>query len=80
MTTSGIETRLQLRSLVSSSGELELSLTEVPVPQPGPDERAVVTASIPAGLMKAMAGRVDQSLPVGNEGAGVVAARRARST
>jgi NADPH2:quinone reductase len=32
----------------------------------------VVTASIPAGRMAAMAGRVDQSMPVGNEGAGVV--------
>ena len=32
----------------------------------------VVTASIPEKLMKAMAGRVDQSMPVGNEGAGVV--------
>ncbi len=108
MTSSAIETGLQLRSLVRSSGELELSLAEVPVPQPGPDEvlvrveatpinpsdlgllfgaadlstarqsgtaeRPVVTASIPAGLMKAMAGRVDQSLPVGNEGAGVVVA------
>jgi NADPH2:quinone reductase len=108
MTSSAIATGLQLRSLVGSSGELEISLAEVPVPQPGPDEviirveatpinpsdlgllfgaadlstarqsgtaeRPVVTASIPAGLMKAMAGRVDQSLPVGNEGAGVVVA------
>ena len=32
----------------------------------------VVTARIPDKLMKAMAGRIDQSLPVGNEGAGVV--------
>jgi NADPH2:quinone reductase len=40
--------------------------------QSGTDARPIVTASIPAGLMKAMAGRVDQSLPVGNEGAGVV--------
>jgi NADPH2:quinone reductase len=99
-------TALQLRSLVRSSGELELSLASVPVPEPAPDEvlirveaspmnpsdlgllfgaadmstarasgtadRPVVTATIPAKLMKAMAGRVDQSLPVGNEGAGVV--------
>ncbi len=40
--------------------------------QSGTDARPIVTASIPAGLMKAMAGRVDQSLPAGNEGAGVV--------
>ena len=32
----------------------------------------VVTATIPAGSMPAMAGRLDESLPVGNEGAGVV--------
>jgi NADPH2:quinone reductase len=32
----------------------------------------VVTASIPERFMPAMAGRLDQSLPVGNEGAGVV--------
>jgi NADPH2:quinone reductase len=101
-------TMLQLRSLIRASGELELSLAEVPVPQPGPDEvlvrvqatpmnpsdlgllfgtadmstakaagsaaRPVITASVPPKLMKAMAGRVDQSMPVGNEGAGVVVA------
>lgn len=32
----------------------------------------IVTASVPEHLMPAMAGRVDQSMPVGNEGAGVV--------
>lgn len=32
----------------------------------------VVTASVPPTFMRANAGRVDQSLPVGNEGAGVV--------
>ena len=100
------ETGLQLRSLVKSGGELELSLAEVPVGEPGPDEvvvrveaspinpsdlglllgaadvkaaraagsadRPVVTAPVPPAFMKAMAGRLDQSLPVGNEGAGVV--------
>ncbi len=34
----------------------------------------VVTASIPERLIKSMAGRLGQSLPVGNEGAGVVVA------
>jgi len=34
----------------------------------------VVTCQISAGAMKSMAGRLDQSLPVGNEGAGVVVA------
>jgi NADPH:quinone reductase-like Zn-dependent oxidoreductase len=100
------DTALQLRSLVKNSGELELSLARVPVPEPGPDEvlvrieatpinpsdlgllvgaadmstarasgdgdQAVVTATVPAPLMRAMAGRVDESMPVGNEGAGVV--------
>jgi NADPH:quinone reductase-like Zn-dependent oxidoreductase len=99
-------TGLQLRSLIKSSGELELSLARVPVGEPGPDEvvvrveaspinpsdlglllgaadpstaktagsgdDVVVTASVPAIAMKAMAGRLDESMPVGNEGAGVV--------
>jgi NADPH:quinone reductase-like Zn-dependent oxidoreductase len=34
----------------------------------------VVTATVPQPLMRAMAGRVDQSMPVGNEGAGTVVA------
>ena len=99
-------TSLQLRSLVRRSGELELSLVSVPIPEPAADEvlvrieaspinpsdlgllfgaadmstakysgtgvNSVVTASIPEKLMKAMAGRLDESMPVGNEGAGVV--------
>ena len=32
----------------------------------------VITAKVPEGAMKAMAGRLDESMPVGNEGAGVV--------
>ncbi len=101
-----IHTALQLRSLVRSSGELEVSLHDVPVPEPGADEvlvriqatpinpsdlgllfgaadmgtmqvsgtaaRPVLSARIPDKFMKAMAGRADQSLPVGNEGAGTV--------
>ncbi len=99
-------TGLQLRSLIKSSGELELSLVPVPTPEPGPDEvvlriegspinpsdlglllgpadlstakasgtaeRPVVTAAVPVGYLRAVAARVDESLPVGNEGAGVV--------
>ncbi len=99
---------LQLRSHVKSSGELELSLVEVDVPTPGPDDvivrveatpinpsdlglllgaadmgsakatgsadRPVVTAKVPAAGMRAMAPRIDQSMPVGNEGAGTVVA------
>jgi NADPH:quinone reductase-like Zn-dependent oxidoreductase len=38
----------------------------------GPADRPVVTARIAPAVMQAMAGRVEQSLPVGNEGAGVV--------
>jgi NADPH:quinone reductase-like Zn-dependent oxidoreductase len=100
------KTGLELRSLIKKSGELELSLASVPVPEPGPDEilvrveaspinpsdlgllvgaadmstaktsgtggAAVVTAKVADGAMKAMAGRLDESMPVGNEGAGVV--------
>jgi NADPH:quinone reductase-like Zn-dependent oxidoreductase len=100
------KTGLQLRSLIKSSGELEISLVDVPTPEPGPDEvvvrveaspinpsdlgllvgaadmttaRAsgtkdlpVITAKVPEAGMKAMAGRLDESMPVGNEGAGVV--------
>jgi NADPH:quinone reductase-like Zn-dependent oxidoreductase len=101
-----IKTGLQLRSLIKKSGELEISLASVPVPEPGPDEvvvrveaspinpsdlgllvgaadmstakasgtkeAPVVTAKVPEAAMKAMAGRLDESMPVGNEGAGVV--------
>ena len=99
---------LQLRSIVKRSGELELSLVDVPVPAPAADEvvirveaspinpsdigllfgaadmstakasgsadRPVVTATVPEKLMRAMAGRLDESMAVGNEGAGVVVA------
>jgi NADPH2:quinone reductase len=40
----------------------------------GTAARPVITARVPPPHMKAMAGRLDQSLPVGNEGAGVVVA------
>jgi len=38
----------------------------------GTREHPVVTASIPPAAMKGLAGRLDQPMPVGNEGAGVV--------
>lgn len=97
---------LQLRSLIKHSGELEVSLASVAIPEPAADEvlvrieasplnpsdigllfgaadmstarvsgttdRPVLTARIPDHAMSAMAGRLDQSMPVGNEGAGVV--------
>ena len=95
---------LQLRSIITSAGQLELSLADVPVAAPGGDEILVkveasplnpsdlglllgaadistakaeggkVTAQVPPQLMRAMAGRLDQSMPVGNEGAGMVIA------
>ena len=105
MTSSSVS-GLQMRSLVTSEGVLELSLAQVDTPAPGPDDvvvrveaaplnpsdlgllfggadmatasitgppdRPVVTATIAPTVMGAMAGRVGQSLPVGNEGAGVV--------
>ncbi|MBR1173455.1 zinc-binding dehydrogenase [Bradyrhizobium sp. KB893862 SZCCT0404] len=99
-------TGLQLRSLIKKSGELEISLVDVPTPEPAADEVVVrveaapinpsdlgllvgaadmstakasgtkaapiITATVPQGAMRAMGARLDQSLPVGNEGAGVV--------
>src|SRR5204862_7085182 len=37
----------------------------------GGGDNIVVTATVPEPLMKAMAGRLDESMAVGNEGAGV---------
>ncbi len=99
---------LQLRSVIKTSGELQLSLVNIETPTPGPDEivvriqatpinpsdigllfgaadmttakasgsaaQPIITARVPERFMKGMAGRLDQSMPVGNEGAGVVVA------
>jgi NADPH:quinone reductase-like Zn-dependent oxidoreductase len=99
-------TGLQLRSLIKKSGELEISLAQVAIPEPAENEVIVrveaspinpsdlgllvgaadmatakasgtrdlpiITATVPEAAMKAMAGRLDESMPVGNEGAGVV--------
>src|SRR5262249_3777355 len=40
----------------------------------GTADRPVVTATIPPAALRGIAGRMDQSMPVGNEGAGVVVA------
>ena len=40
----------------------------------GSAERPIVTARVPSQVMPALAARLDQSMPVGNEGAGVVIA------
>jgi NADPH:quinone reductase-like Zn-dependent oxidoreductase len=100
------KTGLQLRSLLKKSGELELSLVNVPTPEPAADEvvvrveatpinpsdlglligpadmssakvsgtkeSPVITAKVPETAMGGLAARLDQSMPVGNEGAGVV--------
>jgi NADPH:quinone reductase-like Zn-dependent oxidoreductase len=97
---------LQLRTLLKKSGELELSLVDVPTPEPADDEvvvrveaapinpsdlglligpadmstaqlsgtktQPVITAKMPDAAMRMMGARLDQSLPIGNEGAGVV--------
>ncbi|MBN9085549.1 MAG: zinc-binding dehydrogenase [Reyranella sp.] len=99
-------TGLQLRSLIKKSGELELSLATVEVPEPGPDQVVVkveatpinpsdlglllgpadmaaattsgsgaslkVTAKVSPQALPFLAARLDQSMPVGNEGAGTV--------
>ncbi|MBS0539915.1 MAG: zinc-binding dehydrogenase [Proteobacteria bacterium] len=99
-------TGLELRSLITKSGTLELSLAKVEVPEPGPDQVVVkvqaspinpsdlgllvgpadmskatvsgagahikVTAPVAQGALRFLAARLDQSMPVGNEGAGTV--------
>ena len=99
---------LQLQSLITAQGSLELRLVDVPVPAPADDEvvirieatpinpsdqglllgaadlstlqssgsGAAITAraTVPERGMRAMAGRLGQSLPVGNEGSGTVIA------
>lgn len=99
-------TGLELRSTVSSDGNLTLSLEPVTLAAPGPDEVIVrveaaplnpsdlglllgpadmatlkaggtadhptLTATIPSARMPAMKPRLDQSMAVGNEGAGTV--------
>ena len=45
----------------------------------GSGERTVASARVPAAAMRSMAGRLGQSMPVGNEGAGTVVAAGAGS-
>jgi NADPH2:quinone reductase len=106
MTDKNSDRGLQLRSLVTADGNLEVTLVSVPVEEPkenevvvrieatpinpsdlgllfgmadistasvsGTTESPVLNASIPDNLMRNMQARVDQSMTVGNEGAGVV--------
>ena len=106
MTHLSFRTGLQLRSLVTASGQLELSLVSDTIADLAPDDvvvrieaapinpsdigllfgaadmrsataggtatSPVITAPIAAKFMPSMGARVGQSMPVGNEGAGVV--------
>src|SRR5882762_8242174 len=45
----------------------------------GTKDAPVITAKVPEAAMKAMAGRLDESMPVGNEGAGGVIETGSRS-
>ena len=99
-------TGLELRSLITKTGQLELSLAKVEIPEPGPDQVVVkvqaspinpsdlglltgpadmsqakasgsgadikVTAPVPPNTLPFLAARLDESMPVGNEGAGTV--------
>ena len=47
MTSTIADTMLQLSSLIKSSGELEISLARIPVPEPGPDEVLVRVQAAP---------------------------------
>ena len=101
-----MSTGLELRSLISKSGELTLSLAKPAIPEPGPEQvvvkveatpinpsdlglllgpadmstakssgsgdGVVVTAKVPAASLPFLAARLDQAMPVGNEGAGTV--------
>jgi len=98
----------QLRTEVTSAGELKLNLVDVPTAPPRPeqvvvrveaspinpsdmglllgmadvstakqvgsDDNPAITAEIPAGILPHLKARWDQSMPVGNEGGGVVIA------
>ncbi|HEY5754240.1 MAG TPA: zinc-binding dehydrogenase [Steroidobacter sp.] len=100
------ESNLQLRSLITAGGELQLSLRQSKVPEPSADEVVIrvlaspinpsdlglllgpadistakaggtaesptFTAKVPSQLMTGVTARIDQSMPVGNEGAGVI--------
>ena len=47
MTTTLPTTGLQLRTLISSGGQLELSLVETPLPSPGADEVLIQVEASP---------------------------------
>src|SRR5471032_1067043 len=99
-------TGLELRSLITKTGQLELSLAKVAIPEPGPDQVVLkvqdspinqsdlgqltgpadlsqakasgsgadikMTAPVTQSTLPFLAARLDESMPVGNEGAGTV--------
>ena len=101
-----MSTGLELRSLITKNGALELSLAKVAIPEPGPEQVVVkveaspinpsdlglltgpadlsqakatgsgadikISAPVPQTALPFLAARLDQSMPVGNEGAGTV--------
>jgi len=101
-----MNTSKQLFTHISSTGTLEVSLKEVPVPAPKPhqvivkieaapinpsdmwpmfgpanlaegtinDDKTVFSAPVPPAFLPRVHTRLDQTLPIGNEGAGVVVA------
>jgi NADPH2:quinone reductase len=97
----------EIRSTVTSEGNVELSITKVPVPTPtddevlievhaapispsdlallitfggdlaninisGSEENTVASMKVHPAMMKSMKSRLDQAMPAGNEGAGIV--------
>jgi NADPH:quinone reductase len=55
-------------------GAADMTTAKAFIQQSGQTASPVVTAQVPARAMPAMAGRLGQSMPVGNEGAGTVVA------
>ena len=101
------ETSREIRSKVTREGHIEISIVEIPKPEPSDDEvlikveaapinpsdlglllsfaadlstikvegsgdSTLVTMKIHPALMKAMKPRLEQSMPVGNEGGGII--------
>ena len=108
-----IASGIELRTLITSEGQLRLSLEQVSVPQPadgqivvrveaapispsdlalllgpadlstaraeGTADNPVLVADVPQRRLAIITGRLDQSMPAGNEGAGTVIAAGAKA-
>src|SRR5437763_4297182 len=70
MTSQTPDTGLQLRSLVKESGELQISLAQVPVGEPGPDEVVVRIEATPINPsdLGLLLGAADVSTAVASSG------------